>query len=68
MIKVYVYDDPTFGPIVENIKGMRAGWQWVFDTLQSALCYSCDGLLTVDYSLTDFPPSLIRRIVLIQGA
>lgn len=68
VIKAYVYDDPNYGPQLANLKGIRSGWQWVWDTLNSALCYACDGSITVDYSLTDFPASLVGRIILIQGA
>ena len=65
MIKVYASDNST-GPAIIAIKGIRVGWQWVFSQLNQALCYRADGTLTLDFSLTDLPSSLIRRIILVQ--
>ena len=65
MIKVYATDNEN-GPAITSIKGLRVGWQWVYTQLSQALCYRCDGTLTLDFSQTDLPSSLVGRIILVQ--
>ena len=65
MIKAYAADN-EFGPSITALTGIKVGWQWVYSELVNALVYRADGSLTLDYSLTDLPSSLIKRIVLVQ--
>ena len=65
MIKVYVADNES-GPAITNIKGIKSGWQWLYNEASKGLCYRTDGTLTLDFTSTDLPKTLIQRIVLVQ--
>lgn len=67
MIKIQVeFSDLYNKLLVVNIKGIRSGVEWLTREVENALCFSCDGSITLDWGMVDIPPDLRKRVIITQ--
>lgn len=68
MIRVKVEFSTLYNkPFVVDVKGIKSGLEYLTREIEKALCFSCDGLLTVDWGAVDIPGDLRKRIVITQS-
>jgi len=68
MVKVRIEFSELYNkPFVVDVKGLRSGVEWLTREIERALCFSCDGRLTVDWGNVDIPNDLRKKVILIQA-